>query len=293
MPSNHTPPVLPTLSLLFGATLWGVFWYPLRGLEAQGVPGLWSSLLLYLVVTLVSLPWLWRRRGELAIDSRMLLALAFTAGWCNVAFIVAVIEGNVVRVLLLFYLSPLWAALLGRLLLGERLSQHAWLTLAVAMTGALVMLWDSTLDWPWPQTQADWLAISAGFTFALSNVIVRKTQNISHGVRSIAVWWGGALMAGVGLLVMPLPMPEISLPVFGVIVALACGGMIVMTLAVQYGVAQMPVHRSAVILLFEIVAGAVSAQLLTDEIVLPSEWLGGALILAAAYFSARAARDTD
>ncbi|MEO6697159.1 MAG: DMT family transporter [Gammaproteobacteria bacterium] len=293
MPSNHTPPVLPTLSLLFGATLWGVFWFPLRWLEAQGVPGLWSSLFIYLTVTVVSLPWLWQRRGELVKSPRMLLALALIAGWCNVAFILAVIEGNVVRVLLLFYLSPLWAALLGRLLLGERLSSHAWLTLAVAMTGALTMLWNAAAGWPWPQTQADWLAISAGFTFALSNVIVRKAQNISYGVKSIAVWWGGALMAGVGLLAMPLTMPEISLPVLGVIVALACGGMMVMTLAVQYGVTQMPVHRSAVILLFEIVAGAVSAQLLTDEIVLPSEWLGGALILAAAYFSARAARDTD
>lgn len=98
-------------------------------------------------------------------------------------------------------------------------------------------------------------------------------------------------MAGAGLLVIPVPMPEISLSVLGMILALACGGMIVMTLAVQYGVTQMPVHRSAVILLFEIVAGAVSALLLTDEIVLLREWFGGALILAAGYFSARAVQD--
>jgi drug/metabolite transporter (DMT)-like permease len=293
MPSNRTSHVLPILSLLFGATLWGVFWYPLRWLEAQGVPGLWSSLLIYITVSVVSLPVLWRRRGELASDPWILAGLALTAGVCNVAFILAVIEGNVVRVLLLFYLSPIWAALLGRLMLGERLSAYAWLTLAVAMTGALTMLWSTAAGWPWPQTRADGLAIAAGFSFALSNVIVRKAQDTSYSVKSIAVWWGGVLMAGAGLLVIPVPMPEISLPVLGMILALACGGMIVMTLAVQYGVTQMPVHRSAVILLFEIVAGAVSAQLLTDEIVLLREWFGGALILAAAYLSACAVRDTD
>ena len=94
-------------------------------------------------------------------------------------------------------------------------------------------------------------------------------------------------MAGAGLLLMPLPMPIIDAPLLGAIVALACGGMVAMTLAVQYGVTHMPVHRSAVILLFEIVVGAVSAQLLTDETLLPREWLGGLLILAAAYLSAR------
>ena len=286
MSSNHTPAVFPTLSLLLGATLWGLFWYPLRWLEAQGVPGLWASLLIYITVTVVSVPLLWRRRGELAQEPWLLTALALTAGVCNVAFILAVIEGNVVRVLLLFYLSPLWASLLGWWLLGERLSLRAGLTLAAAMVGAIIMLWDPALGRPWPQGQADALAIVAGFTFALSNVCVRKMQAVSYPVKSIAVWWGGVATAGAGLLLMPLPMPMIDVSLLGVIVALACGGMVVMTLAVQYGVTHMPVHRSAVILLFEIVVGAVSAQLLTAETLLPREWLGGLLIMAAAYLSA-------
>ena len=49
----------------------------------------------------------------------------------------------------------------------------------------------------------------------------------------------------------------------------------------------MPAHRSAVILLFELVAGAVSAQLLTNEVVHPQEWVGGGLIIAAAWLEAR------
>jgi drug/metabolite transporter (DMT)-like permease len=56
---------------------------------------------------------------------------------------------------------------------------------------------------------------------------------------------------------------------------------------VLYGVTRMPVHRSAVILLFELVVGAVSALLLTDEVVLLREWIGGAMIVSAAYLAAR------
>ena len=69
---------------------------------------------------------------------------------------------------------------------------------------------------------------------------------------------------------------------------LALGGIgfVAMTLALTYGVTHMPVHRSAIILLFELVAGALSAQLLTDEVVRLNEWIGGALIITAAWFEA-------
>jgi drug/metabolite transporter (DMT)-like permease len=41
-----------------------------------------------------------------------------------------------------------------------------------------------------------------------------------------------------------------------------------------------------VILLFELVAGAVSSLLLTDEVIVLREWLGGGLIILAAYVAA-------
>ena len=63
--------------------------------------------------------------------------------------------------------------------------------------------------------------------------------------------------------------------------------MVVMTLVVLYGVTHMPAHRSAVILLFELVVGAVSAQLLTDEHVMVNEWVGGVLIVLAGWYAAR------
>jgi len=60
------------------------------------------------------------------------------------------------------------------------------------------------------------------------------------------------------------------------------GGFMLSTLAVVYGVTHMPVQRSAVIMLFELVVGAASAWLLASEIVSIQEWLGGVLILTAA-----------
>lgn len=287
MPSKPSSPLLPTLSLLLGATLWGVIWYPLRLLEQQGLPGLWTSLTMYLAVIGISLPWLWLRRAELYRRPCLLLGLALTAGWCNIAFVLAVIEGTVVRVLLLFYLSPIWAALLGWGLLGERLSQSSWIGFVLAMSGALIMLWEPSMGLPLPQGRADWLAISSGFSFALSNVLVRKAQDISVPIKTIAVWWGGALLAGIWLVASGADLPMVRPETLVGAVALGWFGIVIMTLAVQYGVTHMPVHRSAVILLFELVAGALSAQWLAGESLQAREWAGGLLIILAAYLSAR------
>ncbi len=281
-------PLLPIASLLLAATMWGVIWYPLRLLETAGLAGLWTTLISYSAALALGLLPFWRRRQELYSQPAALLVLALAAGWCNVAFILAVLEGTVVRVLLLFYLSPIWAVVLAQLLLGERLTSAARWIFLLAIVGALIMLWDPAMGMPWPRDTSDWLAVSSGLAFALTNVMVRRLQQVSVQVKTVSSWLGVLIVAGIWLLSLEgTTAPVVPGTVWLGAAALGWFGFVVMTLAVQYGVTHMPVHRSAVILLFELVAGALSAHFLTDETVLPREWVGGVLIIAAAYFTAR------
>ena len=279
--------LLPILSLLFTASLWGVIWYPLRLLEAQGLAGLWSALISYGAILLLFLWVLVRERVSLQRNFLPFVLMGLSAGWCNVAFIMAVLDGHVVRVLLLFYLSPFWAVCLGWLLLGERLDRKSLLVFAIAVIGAIVMLWDESLGMPWPRDTADWLAVSSGFAFALSNVFVRGLQNVSVLLKATASWGGVVIVAVIWIGVSSTVFPAVGGKVLFAAVMLGLCGFLVMTLAVLYGVTRMPLHRSAIILLFELVAGAISAMLLTDEVVLPREWLGGFMIVSAAALAAR------
>ena len=95
------------------------------------------------------------------------------------------------------------------------------------------------------------------------------------------------VIAGLWIAASQSAVPVIATGTFLFAVLLGVSGFLVMTVAVQYGVARMPVHRSAVILLFELVVGAVSSLLLTEETVSPREWLGGGMIVAASYLAAR------
>jgi drug/metabolite transporter (DMT)-like permease len=177
--------------------------------------------------------------------------------------------------------------LLGRVILGERLSRPALMTLLSAMTGAVIMLWDTDLSLPWPQDRADWLAISSGLAFALSNVMVRKLREEDIWIKTVFAWVGVVILAAAWIVLIDSPWPVVDQRVVGMTVVLGGIAMACMTLLVLYGLTHMPAHQAAVILLFELVAGALSAQWLTDEVVLQREWIGGALIVTAAYFAAR------
>jgi drug/metabolite transporter (DMT)-like permease len=172
-------------------------------------------------------------------------------------------------------------------MLGERLDAKSLPVFLLAVGGALIMLWDESIGLPWPRDEADWLAVSSGLAFALNNVLVRRMQQVDVWVKSQVTWLGVVIIAALWIAVSGAALPEINGVTLLCAVLLGALGFLVMTLTVQYGVARMPVHRSAIILLFELVVGAVSSLLLTDETVLPREWLGGGMIVAAAWMAAR------
>lgn len=284
--SSHTA-VLPVLSLLLAATLWGMYWYPLRWLAELGITGAWIVLLVY-AATLIYVPFLvgrrWREFGQ---SPWLLLGIALASGICNTVFILGVLEGNVIRVTLLFFLSPIWATLLARFFLKEQLTAYSYFTLALAFCGALLILYHPAIGWPWPQARADWYGLIAGLAFALANVCINKADCVSTPVKTTAIWLGGIVVAGLLIL---LQAPAVVIPDAAMIrAALLVGviGMGVMTLAVTYGISHLPIHRSAVIMLFEVVVASVSTLLLTEVRPRPIEWFGGGLVIIAAYLAMR------
>lgn len=278
---------LPVLALLYAASYWGLVWYPLRLLAEAGMSGLWQTLVSYAAAFAVGWLLLVHGRWHLAWGRHPVLfsLLALANGWTNVAFVLAMLDGTVVRVLLLFYLSPLWTALLARFILAERLSRVTLLTLPVGLIGAGLMLWRPDLASP-PLSGADWLAASSGFGFALSNVLARRLEQERVRDKTLLAWIGVVLVSAIAILVGAESLPSIEPVIWGWVALLGVLGFMLSTLAVVYGVSHMPAQRSAVILLFEVLVGAVSAWLIAGESMSALEWLGGGMILLAGFIAA-------
>jgi drug/metabolite transporter (DMT)-like permease len=281
---------LAALALTFNAFTWGVSWWPFRWLQERGLHALWATVLVYTVaVVLISL---WRPQawGQLW-RTRSLWWLVLAAGATNASFNTAVTIGDVVRVVLLFYLMPLWAVLLARVLLGERLTALAAVRVALALGGAAIVLWPSDSSaWPMSASTAEALALLGGFTFALNNVMLRREAHRPEGARALAMFAGGALvslvaalwLAGAGAVAWP-PAPAPGW-VAGVL-ALA-GVFLVGNLALQYGTARLPANATAVIMVSEVLFASGSAVALGAGYMSWPLALGGTLIIGASLLAA-------
>jgi len=286
MPSIPLQRTLAITSLVYAATLWGLVWYPYRLLNDAGVGGIASGFFSY-AIPLLLLGWLHGRALHQARGHWVWLsALGLAAGWTNLAYVLAVLEGEVVRVLLLFYLSPLWTVLFSRFLLHEKLNRAGWAVMALAAGGALAMLWQPG-DLPLPANRAEWLGLSAGVAFAASNVISRHLDGVTQGAKAVTVWAGVVVLTLIGLLVKPAELDfmataETSIWLLLIGVALTIGSM---TYAVQYGLARVPANQAIVIFLFELVVASIAAYYLSAERMDLQEWIGAAMIITASLFS--------
>lgn len=275
--------------LLTGAIVWGLVWYPYRILAEAGVSGLVATTLTYLVAAAGLLPLWWRVRRPVPRIG-LLVLIGLSAAVCNLGYVLAMLAGEVMRVLLLFYLSPLWTVALARLLLGERVDRAGAAVMALAFAGAVAMLWRPAAGWPLPAVAAEWIGLAAGFFFALTNVLARKLQDLPIETKSLAVFAGVVALGALALGVAPAPAAALpTAPAWGLIVLV---GLVLLSVnfAVLHGLAHMPANRAIVIFLFELVVAAVSSWLLAGEAMGAREWLGATMIVAASLFSGRVGR---
>ena len=254
---------------------------------------LWATVLIYLIaVTLIAA---WRPKAlREALRTPSLWVLMLAAGGTNATFNWGVVIGDVVRVVLLFYLMPLWSVLLARVLLREAISTQAMVRVALALVGAAVVLWPAQpLSWqslPVPRSLPDWLGVLGGLSFALNNVMLRREAHRSEGARAVAMFGGGMVVAGALALVLTLqgqvPWPPAPAPYWLLLTLLMSALFLTGNLALQYGAARLSASVTAVVLVSEVVvasgtavalgAGKLNAQLL----------VGGCMIVFASLLAA-------
>lgn len=292
MPSKQN--LIPLAGVFSGALAWGLIWYPFRALQDAGVAGPLATLLAYLLAMLCGafmLPRVWR---ELRLRNKgaagwWAVLLVLSAGWTNFGYVLAVLHGEVMRVLLLFYLAPLWTVLFSYWLLDERLSRYGYSIVFLSFGGAVVMLWKPQLGLPLPDNAAEWIGLSAGMGFALSNVVSRRAAHLSVEAKSCSVWLGTALLTAPllcwqgGLQSQLLTIDAQTWLMLALLGIVLCAT----SYAVQYALVYLPANRAIVLFLFELVIAAISSYFLADEAMLLRDWVGASLIISASLLSGK------
>ncbi len=273
-------------SLLVGALFWGMLWWPLKTLSGIGVAGSIVQVFAYGLAALLLLPFALRSLAQWRDQLGLLVIITLMGGWANASLVTSLTEGSVVRVMLLFFLAPVWTILAARLFLGEAFTRMRLLSLALALAGLAATLGGPEL-FAAPLSMIDLLALSSGLAFALNNVAVRVGHHLTDSVRATAMIGGCALIASCFLFFGAKPVQVPDAHQVGAMLALGLLWILPGTLVTFYGVARLDAGRAAILLLGELVVAVLSAVLIGAEHLSLHEAVGGTLILSAAVIEAR------
>lgn len=287
---TRSPQSLAVAGLLFSALVWSVCWWPFKQLHALGLHPLWATALVYAWVFAAIALWLWRTGGLVSWRAHPgLWLLVLASGMANAGFNWAVTEGDVVRVVLLFYLMPAWSVLTAWWLLGDRPNRMAIVRLLLALAGLFIVLKTPETPWPVPESLADVLALVSGLSFAVTNALLLKLKAAPFSSRTLAMFGGSALIAllaaGAGVATGVVAVGLDPAWAWWPLVAYLGVSFWLGNLALQYGAARLTAQTTALVMLSEVLFASVSAVLLGA-----AQWenrtlWGGALILLAAMLS--------
>lgn len=264
--------------------LWGVYWLPVRRLAEIALPGAWGALAIVATAGALLAPRALRRRHELVGADPWALASVALGGAAFVLYSVGFVYGRVAIVILLFFLTPVWSTLIGRYVMGWHLPRSRAVAIAVGVAGLVVMLAGDGGP-PVPRGPGEWLALLSGALWSIATTGIRTKSTLSPTVAAF-VFAVGAVVAALLLapLLEPLPpsIPRISvLPAIGW--TLAAGGLwwgVSMT-GLMWSTVRLEPARVGILLMTEVLVGAVSAALLAGERLGSWELVGGALVLCA------------
>ena len=204
----------------------------------------------------------------------------------NLAMFIAFVRISIALALLVFYLYPALVAVASVLRFGERLDALRWGALGLSLVGmALVVTGAGGLG------ELDLVGVGLAFAAALSQMFyvlaARHGFGRVPGPQAAALTMGGAtlLYLAIGVLTGQLALLAAPLATSDALWPVVWAGLVgagVPTMAFVVGIQRLGPSRAAILATLEPVVGVLLAALVLGERPTPLQFVGGALILAAA-----------
>lgn len=269
------------LVLLVSSTGWGLTWLPLKGLNAMGLDSMQLILIAFASAALLLMPWFIKQYPFWKNSLKLMFMIALAGGFANASFQTAIYHGDVIRVMILFYMLPVWSVIGGRIFLKEKIDSIRIIAVVLCLTGAYIILdvWNSS----WLRvTWIDVLAIGSGFGLAANNILFRFTQDIPINSKVTSMFLGCTVLMGLSTLIYSTPVKSPDNYAIPLAILYGAVWLTLITFGTQWAVTQMEAGRSAIIIVMELVAAVLSVALLTSADLKIYEIIGGLMVLSAA-----------
>ncbi len=278
------------IAVAAGSALFGLFWIPLRYLEAQGIAGLWAVTLVMFATGIPSLLILLRRKSLSVLKNRDVWLIGGAMGLSSVLYFLGVIYSDIIRVIFLFYLLPVWTTLAAYFLYNEHVHKIQLLIIAAALFGVWLLLGGGT-DVPLPKNAGDWCGLAAGITWGLSLAMLRGKEVGNATATVTAVATSGGVFGLIALVTLAATQSGNTMAMvnwstwYWTIPLILCFGTLFLFptyFGQVWGAEKIPAPTAALLTMSEIVVATVSAWLLIGTELNRISLLGAVIIVCAA-----------
>jgi len=281
----HTLTRKQLILLVLLTLVWGVNW-PIMKIGVTGFPPLtFRSLSMWLGLPVLALVLLWRcvpfRVGREHWRELAVLTVFNMLFW-HTLIILAVQSLSSGRAAILGYTMPIFSAVLGAVWFGQRLAGRAWLGVAAAALGVLLLLWhEITALSGRPQGVVMMLVGAAGW--AVGTQMMRRT-NIPAPTLALAFWM--TLLTAIWMTTLSLLFEQQrwswpSAPVWGAIVYNALGVFAFAQVVWLMLARDLPPIASTLSVMFIPVVGVFSGAVWLSETLHWQDWAAVALVVLA------------
>ncbi|MDB4116970.1 DMT family transporter [Amylibacter sp.] len=271
------------LACLYAGGVWGLFWIPLRALEEAGLHGLWVTVIYFLVPTIFLIPVGILRVKYLKLGGLNLQITGMISGAALMLYATSIVYTDVVRAMLLFYLTPVWGTILGRFFLSEVVTPLRIFSMILAIIGMLT-IFGLGVKFPIPQNAGDWMGVASGLLWAITSLRIRLNQNASAIDMTVSFFlWATIFSFLIAVVLAPFHTPSLvqtspAMPLLLIFVLLL---ILPGTLASLWGPKFLNPGLVGLLFMTEIVVGSISVALLAGEAFGSREVIGIILISSA------------
>lgn len=275
----------PEIVIALASAAWGLFWFPLRALERQGMAAGWVTLSLFFIPLIVLTPQAlrrWRRHQSTGIGqfrSGLFVGLAISL------YLESLLLTEVARALILFYAMPAWGTILEVGVMGRSLTRWRLGALLLSGSGLLIILGPNLTSGT--INSGDVMALLSGLFFAVGALQVRRGSTVSTVFEQLlAFFFYGSIAA---LILSQLPIAEIGRPpsvellqrLWPLLLLVAIAFQIPVMWGIYWGSRQVDPGRLGILLQLEALVGIGSAALWAGEPFGLPQAIGALLVIVA------------
>ena len=279
----------PNLTVIVSCFFWGSYWIPLRYIDSDSNGSLWPIFFSFLLLSLLLLKPLVKTFYVIFYERNYFFFLGCLFAATGITFYSeSLLRGEIAKVVVLFYLCPIWGTIFAKIFLGNKLTLKRLLSIILGIIGLEIMV-GIEKGIIFPTSVVEWIALSAGLSWAMGMTLFHLAKSTS-GFEKTALTALIIPFVFLALCLVPdgrtLEMPNqlISVNVIYLwMVLFAVVWLLPSILLTYFSVEVLDPGRINILLAFEVAVGFISASLLTNEIIGPREYLGALFVVSACF----------